>query len=286
MLLIPRGSLPSMKHLKLFVVAFLLPVVVMPIVEAGGRQEETPQGSEIEIESANDESEAEDQRDTEPRASSESGSDQSPSEDAEAQPVWVIADHELNDSLEREISGLVARGYTPVGMETSDSGVSILYLQTPDIVFSRWVIHEFTELDRLNQEMSEFLVEGWVPTGFTKDGDSITALFVLSEDTSVRGWRIHNVPAGDTQQLINVTEAYIQDGFVPFGLSIDDSDDRVWILFLETPVSPGGNPRPNLLINAFEEEAIADGLTGDLAQGAVPWAMSRETDVSFFLYLF
>lgn len=274
-----------MKHQRLIWLALLLPAVVLT-VEAGGRQEEAPQEGELEIESAIDDPTSEDAQETEPNASSEDESDQPPAEDPEGQPVWVIADHELNEMIEREISGLVEDGYTPIGMETTDNGISVLYLQTSEVLFDRWVIHEFTELDNLNQEMSEFLVEGWVPTGFSKDGDSITALFIRSEETAVSGWRIDDVPAGDTQQLINVTEAYIQEGFVPYGLSIDDSDDRVWLLFLETSVSPGGDQRPNLLINAFEEEEITDGITSDVAQGAVPWAMSRETEVSFFLYLF
>ncbi|MFW6290416.1 MAG: hypothetical protein ACOC0R_05560, partial [Mariniphaga sp.] len=123
-------------------------------------------------------------------------------------------------------------------------------------------------MDNLNDEMSEFLVEGWLPTGFSKDGDSITALFIRSEETEIAGWRIHDVPAGDMEQLVSITEAYIAEGFIPYGMSIDESDDRIWLLFLETATSPTGEERPNLLVNGFEDAEIADGITRDMTQGA------------------
>lgn len=273
-----------MKHVRLIWLALLLPAVVLT-VEAGGRQEETSDenqsGTQIDIEESTDSAE--------PAESDESaGSDDGTVlESSQSGAAWILADHELNDQLEREISSIIADGYSPVGMESTEEGVSILYIRTETVLFDRWVMHEFTKLENLNDEMTAFLVEGWLPMGFSKNEDSITALFVRSPETQLTGWRIHDVPADDLNQLAQVSEQYINEGYVPYGLSIDDSEDRIYILLLETETAPGDDARrPSLLINGFAENEIADGITSDMEEDAIPWAMHRGTDASFFLYLF
>lgn len=270
-----------MKHLHIIWCTILFPAVLLT-VDAGGRQEEAPadseSGTEIELDEPTDTGEQ--QLNPEP---AEPGSAEEPERGS---PIWVLADHQLEETIEREISGLVADGYTPVGMETTEDGISVLYLRTDEVLFDRWIIHEFTELDNLNSEMSDFLVEGWLPTGFSKNGDSITTLFIRAEETAISGWRIHDVPAGDLEQLVSVSEAYIEEGYVPYGISVDESDNRIWLLLLETPTNPTGGERANLLVNGFENANITEGITRDIEQGAVPWGMSREREVSFFLYLF
>lgn len=200
--------------------------------------------------------------------------------------VWIIADHELDQNLQRAISAIMQEGYTPVGMERTDEGISILYIKTERVVYDRWIIHEFTDLSALNNEFSAFLVDGWLPMGFSKDGDSITTLFVRSRGTEIAGWRIHDVPAGDLQQLIEVVDAYTDRGYVPYGLSIDPTDNRIWLLVLQMENGPEAGPAANVLINAFAEEDIEEGITEDVSRGAVPWGMSRGSEASFFLYLF
>lgn len=201
--------------------------------------------------------------------------------------VWILADHELDQTLEREISTIMQQGYTPVGMERTEEGISVLYIRTETVVFDRWIIHEFADLSAINDEFSAFLVDGWLPMGFSKDGDSITTLFVRSRGTEIAGWRMHDLPAGEIEQLFSVVEAYLDRGYVPYGLSIDPTDNRIWLLVLETETAPGEQGRtPSVLINAFREADIVDGITSDINNGAIPWAMSRGEQASFFLYLF
>lgn len=200
---------------------------------------------------------------------------------------WILADHKLDQTLEREISGIMQQGYTPVGMEKTADGISMLYILTETVLFDRWIIHEFTDLSVLNDEFSAFLLDGWLPMGFSKEGESITTFFVRSRDTEVTSWRMHNVPAEDLEQLIEIVKAYINRGYVPYGLSIDETDNRIWLLVLETETAPGATGRQaNVLINAFKESDIIEGITRDVSRGAVPWAMSRGREASFFLYLF
>ncbi len=201
--------------------------------------------------------------------------------------LWIIADHDLDQTLEREISTILQQGYTPVGMERLEDGISMLYIRTEALRYDRWIIHEFTDLSALNEEFSAFLVDGWLPMGFSKHGDSITVFFVRSRETEINAWRIHDVPAGEMEQLFGVVEAYMEEGYLPYGLSIDRTDNRIWLLVLETETSPVAMGRAvNVLINGFAEDEIVDGVTEDVSRGAVPWGMSRGRDASFFLYLF
>jgi len=86
--------------------------------------------------------------------------------------------------------------------------------------------------------------------------------------------------------LIEVVEAYTNRGYVPYGLSIDPTDNRIWLLVLQMENGPEAGPAANVLINAFAEEDIEEGLTTDVSRGAIPWGMSRGREASFFLYLF
>lgn len=200
---------------------------------------------------------------------------------------WILADHRLDQTLEREISAIIQEGYTPVGMDRTAEGISILYLLSEAVLFDRWIIHEFTDLSVLNDEFSAFLVNGWLPMGFSKDGDSITTFFVRSEDVEFIGWRMHQISVGDMQAVFDVVESYLQQSYVPFGISIDDTDNQVWLLFLETKATlVRDGAVTNVLINAFPEDGIVDGVNNDVINGALPWGMSRGREASFFLYLF
>lgn len=202
---------------------------------------------------------------------------------SEEEPLWVMAEHTLgSETMAEDISRIVAEGYVPVGMEQRDQTVHMLYIDNPDINVDRWVIQEFEDLDNLNEEMSAPMLEGWVPMDISKTENGLTVLFVLAEELQAAGWRIDISPLEAT----SIQETYANwrnQGFEPYGISLSP-EDEVWYLLIdegtdEEPAAVFFNGYPRL------GSQVADGITEDIASGAIPWGLMVGDDTLYVHYL-
>jgi len=224
-------------------------------------------GNQVDRESQDDDSESEDSADSE-------------------QPVWAIVDHPLENDLVNNISGILEDGYAPVGMDNTQDAISMLYAKSNRIIFDQWVIHEFTDLSNLNEEFSTFLLNGWTPMDISVTDSGLSTLFVQGEENpEITGWRIHEVPVDELESVFSVLQGYRDDGFLPYGVSIDQENQEFWFLMIQSERSQNTEPA-RVAFNAFSQDEVAEGITNDIANGLLPWGLARGRESSFVLYLF
>jgi hypothetical protein len=282
------------RTLKQILPIVLLASLLLPgLVSAGGRQEEPDRSRRSDNSSEStriDMGNAVDSQDGQQRdgAPGRSDNQQSPETDdtSENRPLWALIDHPMDDQAVRNISGVIDDGYVPVGMDIGDDRISMLYASSTDIEFDRWIIHEFTELGNLNNEFSAFLLDGWLPMDISKTADGLSVLFVRgAEEQEILGWRIQEISAAEPDAVLDILGNYRDEGFLPYGITIEREDNEFWFLLLQSD-RPAGSEMRRVALNGFTNENIQDGITGDIRNNLLPWGLARGNEGSFVLYIF
>ena len=262
---------------------------------AGGQREQNAapnaqdQGTRIDIQEGNSVDSGNGDAATESQGGQDQGGDTNAGNaqsDQQSQAVWALVDPPKDDQIIRNVSGIIQDGYVPVGMDDTGDAISVLYAKSNRVVFNRWIIQEFTDLDNLDRDFSEFLLNGWTPMDISVTDAGLSALFVKGdEDPGITGWRIHQVPVEELDSVFSIFEGYRQDGFLPYGVSIDHENNQFWFLMVQQDRPEGAEPA-RIAFNGFEEGSVRDGITADIENGLLPWGLARGERSTYVLYLF
>lgn len=274
--------------IRLTTFSVIFTVVLPAMLVAGGRQEQAENSRETEDRSGSTRIELGESvnEPSDPPDTANAETDKDALDGSEERPIWALIDHPMDDQAVRNISGVIDDGYVPVGMDIGNSHISVLYASSTDIVFDRWIIHEFTKLENLNNEFSGFLLDGWIPMDISRTPDGLSVLFVRGDgQQEILGWRIQEISAGDPDAVLQTLERYRDNGFLPYGVTIDREDDEFWFLLLQTE-QPVDTELRRIALNGFTNENIQEGISTDIQNQLLPWGLARGNEGSFVLYLF
>ena len=201
-------------------------------------------------------------------------------------PLWLLARHPKDNQIVNDISTIIQRGYTPVGMDHTHEEISVLYAKTAEITFDRWMIQEFTDLSDLDTQFSQFLLTGWAPMDISLTETGLAVLFVQNQsEEEITGWRIHKIDTADPQPIFETLQGYRDDRFIPYGITLDHQNGELWVLFLQFE-PPENATIPRMALNAFPNGSLQEDITNDVRNGMLPWGLAHGRESSFILYLF
>ncbi len=261
---------PETTHLRrTLTLAGLILLLAATTVTAGGRREQRDTAApdtSTRIEMGTEQTGAEENTD----GASDSFTGDAGDVGDETLPAWILGRHPLDDQLEPTISGNIERGYVPVGLDMKTGDVTVLYLLTDEIEFTRWTIQKIEDAREINATITAWLQDGWMPLDISLIPGGIAALLVET-DHEIDSWRIEVVPA-TTEALETAYGEYQASGYIPYGLASDPEKSQVWILFLR---AEGQFEVPSVLIDAYTDDSVVTGVNERYAAGALPWAMTR-----------
>lgn len=208
------------------------------------------------------------------------------SESIDIDGVWALVEHPIDESLERGISSVIAQRYIPVGIERAGESMRILYARSSRVQFDRWILEDFPLDSSINEELSARILNGWLPMGISIIDNRATVLLVQGESSpGIEGWRLHQASSTDVQGLISVLEQYRTEGFIPYGVSIDETNEVFWFLMIENQGTETDVPA-RVVFNGFLTSDVREGITKDVNNGLLPWGYTVGQRSAYLVYLF
>jgi hypothetical protein len=267
-----QSSTKRQRSAWLWLAAAALLVSVAPAF-AGGRQEQQSQPRQTPPRDQGERIELGDSNET-------NGTTDDESDESERRPAWILGQHDMDEGIEEEISDTIENGYVPVGFDMLGGNVTILYLLTNDIEFTRWTIQRVDDAREMNDTVTVWLRDGWMPLDFALIPGGVS-FFLVQTEHEIDSWRIEVIPA-TSEALERTYGQYQADGYVPYGLAADPIEELFWILFLR---AEGNFDIPQVVFDGFLNDDVTEGINERLVNGALPWAMTRLPDRFFVQFV-
>jgi hypothetical protein len=193
---------------------------------------------------------------------------------------WKLVKHPFAiEEAREEITDNCRQGFLPIGLEMDEGrSIFILYAKDSTLSFKNWFLYQFEDLENIEADFSYILQKGWIPLDISKTEDFLYVLFIKT-DLNIEGWRLSRT---DTAPSVIEKElgSFRSQGFSIWGMSLFNTE--VWYLFIKQPQGV----EKEIFLNTYKNnsEAIKNGITKDISNGWLPWALMMEAKDIFVLY--
>lgn len=162
--------------------------------------------------------------------------------------------YSLNDTyLSSKLDQDMGAGVTPVGINISNGGLQIMYLNQDLFKISAYAIDWYTDAETIKAGVTNKMQnEGYFPMGISSDDSKLYFLYVKGETNSL-AWQLVESPQ-DLQQVAKNIDPYLKDNYLPVGITLHGDYYYVLLVQVEDVVFKNWNLQGYQDINVMNQD--------------------------------
>lgn len=194
---------------------------------------------------------------------------------------WEIRTYPVDPvQIEKACKQISTQGGMPAGLNLNGNKMDLLLINKQPFKCSGWTLKTYSYVQGLSDGITSMIESGYLPLAMTLAEKNFNVLYAKTPYTG-HGWQITESEL-DHQNVANDIQAYLQDGYIPVGISIYAG------YYYTLLVQPNEFPANNWSLQGYNirpESQMRNDINKEASGNLTPFGLLQEESIVNILYL-